>query len=145
MSNDGQNVDCIADCRSYLSLPFDRYLEQHNFHHIDVTYPGVQLINEEPFIFVVHDFLSSAECASLIDKICTSTQQVNCVYINELCILSIQTYILVLFPVHRNISVTDCQQQPSATASGQEELRTSTSMYPAPDDVQVIFMSSRTC
>ena len=33
------------------SLPFDRYLSQQRFHHIDTAFPGLQLVNEEPYIF----------------------------------------------------------------------------------------------
>jgi UTP-glucose-1-phosphate uridylyltransferase len=61
----------------------------------------VQLVREEPFVFIINDFLSAAECEMLIAMIHSS------------------------------------QQQPSATASAQEERRTSTSMYPNPDEVQV--------
>ena len=85
------------------SLPFDRYLSQHVFHHIDVDFPGVQLIHEDPFIFIINDFLSPEECDKLGNMLCSSSQLLRA----------------------------------SATAPGQEARRTSTSMFPAPDDVQV--------
>eukprot|EP00802_Teleaulax_amphioxeia_P022507 Tamp_22961.p1 GENE.Tamp_22961~~Tamp_22961.p1 ORF type:complete len:320 (+),score=59.05 Tamp_22961:3-962(+) len=78
----------------------DRYREQQRFHHINLSFPGVQMVREEPFVFVIHDFVSAAECDMLISMIRSS------------------------------------QQQPSATASAQVERRTSTSMYPKPDEVQ---------
>jgi len=61
----------------------------------------VQLVREEPFVFIINDFLSAAECEMLIAMIHSS------------------------------------QQQSSATASVQEKRRTSTSMYPNPDEVKV--------
>jgi len=47
-------------------LPLDRYLSQRSVHRINTEFPGVQLINEEPFVFLIHDFLSGDECASLL-------------------------------------------------------------------------------
>ena len=50
------------------SLPFDRYLSQQRFHHIDTAFPGLQLVNEEPYIFLIRDFASAAECAALVAR-----------------------------------------------------------------------------
>ena len=50
------------------SLDVTRYCSQQWFHHIDVLFPGLRLIHEEPYIFAVDDFLSEDECAALIDK-----------------------------------------------------------------------------
>ena len=47
-------------------LPFDRYVGQQYFHQIDTSFPGLQLINEDPFVFLVHDFLTAAECQELV-------------------------------------------------------------------------------
>lgn len=43
-----------------------RYRAQRAFHHLDLSYPGLDLVHEEPYIFVVHDFLSSSECTQLV-------------------------------------------------------------------------------
>ena len=43
-----------------------RYRAQRAFHHLDLSYPGLDLVHEEPYIFVVHDFLSSSECTQLL-------------------------------------------------------------------------------
>ena len=53
---------------SYPNLEFGRYRAQRLFHPIDLAHPGLQLVHEEPYIFVCHNFLSAAECALLIDK-----------------------------------------------------------------------------
>ena len=50
-------------------LPLDRYLSQRSVHRINTDFPGVQLINEEPFVFLIRDFLSGDECASLLATI----------------------------------------------------------------------------
>jgi len=54
--------------RGLPSLPFDRYLGQQRFHHIDTAFPGLQLVNEEPYIFLIRDFASADECAALIAR-----------------------------------------------------------------------------
>ena len=50
------------------SLPFDRYLSQQRFHHIDTAFPGLHLVNEEPYIFLIRDFASAEECAALVAR-----------------------------------------------------------------------------
>eukprot|EP00966_Prymnesium_polylepis_P010882 250581-Prymnesium_polylepis.1 len=50
----------------YPNLPFDAYREQRAFHHIDLAYPGLQLVNESPYIFIVRDFLNASEFQALI-------------------------------------------------------------------------------
>jgi len=54
--------------RGLPSLPFDRYLSQQRFHHIDTAFPGLQLVNEEPYIFLIRDFASADECAALVAR-----------------------------------------------------------------------------
>ena len=44
----------------------DGYLAQKAFHRIDVSHPGVRLVHKNPFIFVVDDLATPAECAELI-------------------------------------------------------------------------------
>jgi hypothetical protein len=51
-----------------LSLSFDRYLAQSVFHHINTEFPGLQCIHEDPFVFLVHGFLSQEECDALVSK-----------------------------------------------------------------------------
>ena len=50
------------------NLPFDRYLAQRRYHHIDTDFPGLQLVNEEPYIFIIRDFASPEECAALVAR-----------------------------------------------------------------------------
>merc|ERR1712185_64960 len=50
-------------------LPLDRYKSQRSVHRINTDFPGVQLINEEPYVFLIRDFLSGDECASLLATI----------------------------------------------------------------------------
>lgn len=46
-----------------------RYLAQPWFQRIDTKYPGLRLINAEPYIFAVNNFLSQSECDALIAKV----------------------------------------------------------------------------
>ena len=50
------------------TTPIDtsRYTAQSIFHHVDCKFPGIKLVHEEPYIFVVEDFLSEDECTDLI-------------------------------------------------------------------------------
>ena len=48
-----------------------RYLKSA-FHQIDCTYPGLSMISEEPYIFLVHDFISASEADALVSKIDSS-------------------------------------------------------------------------
>ena len=43
-----------------------RYLEQTCFHHIDASHRGLSVVNTDPFIFRIEDFVTAAECESLI-------------------------------------------------------------------------------
>jgi hypothetical protein len=60
MSLGGQRV------AEYPDLPFGRYKAQPFFHQIDTTFPGLQLIHEEPYIFIAPGFASKKECDDLI-------------------------------------------------------------------------------
>jgi len=53
---------------SHPNLPFDSFRAQRLFAPVDLTFPGLQLIHERPFIFLVHSFLSAAECDLLLEK-----------------------------------------------------------------------------
>eukprot|EP00966_Prymnesium_polylepis_P329094 7384840-Prymnesium_polylepis.1 len=59
----------------YRSLRLDRYKAQSFFHHIDTSWPGLQLVNEEPYIFVCHKFITQSECDQLISSFSKSTKQ----------------------------------------------------------------------
>lgn len=48
------------DTRAYEACPL--------FAKINLKYPGLRLIHERPYIFLVDDFLSAAECEALIAK-----------------------------------------------------------------------------
>ena len=52
----------------YPDLPLDKYRTNPFFQRINTDYPGLQLIHEEPFIFIVNNFLSDDECDRLIHK-----------------------------------------------------------------------------
>lgn len=52
----------------YPDLPFDKYLANPFFKRINTDYPGLQLIHEEPYIFIVNNFLTDNECDRLIQK-----------------------------------------------------------------------------
>lgn len=58
---------------AYPDLPLDKYLANPYFAKIRTDYPGLQLIHEEPFLFLVHDFLTADECARLRRKADTGT------------------------------------------------------------------------
>ena len=55
-----------ASMDEYPNLPFDAYRARSDFHHINLEYPGLQLVNSSPHVFVVPEFLSKAECEKLI-------------------------------------------------------------------------------
>lgn len=56
----------------YPNLSFEKYLANPYFAKIETTYPGLQLVHEDPFIFIVNDFLTADECARLREKASTS-------------------------------------------------------------------------
>ena len=49
-------------------LPTMQRYRASAFHQIDVSFPGLRLVSEEPFIFVVDGFLSSDEADQLAEK-----------------------------------------------------------------------------
>ena len=59
----------------YPDLPFDKYLANPYFQKINTEYPGLQLINENPFVFIVNDFLATDECDRLVDKAMAGTDE----------------------------------------------------------------------
>ena len=82
------------------SISLERYLAQRSFHHINADFPKLQLVHEEPYIFVITDFLAEAECAALCAQL------------------------------------KSAKLQASATTQGQEERRTSASMFPRLEEVR---------
>ena len=60
---------------TYACLPFDRFRRQSLFHQIDLSFPGLQLVHERPYIFIVNHFLSAAECSLLIAKASAGSMQ----------------------------------------------------------------------
>ena len=52
----------------YAHLPLDEFRQQRLFHHIDLGFPGLQLVHRQPFVFIVNSFLSADECQLLLDK-----------------------------------------------------------------------------
>jgi len=45
------------------------------FPEIDLSHPGLQLVHERPYIFLIHDFLSPTECDDLIAKASAGLQR----------------------------------------------------------------------
>ena len=60
----------ITNKKNYLypELPIDKYITNPYFHKINTDYPGLQLVHEEPFIFIINDFFTHDECDRLIAK-----------------------------------------------------------------------------
>lgn len=54
--------------RGYPDLPFDGYSQQTLFPQINLSFPGLQLVHEKPYIFIVNNFMSPGECERLIHK-----------------------------------------------------------------------------
>ncbi|CAB9511280.1 prolyl 4-hydroxylase [Seminavis robusta] len=52
----------------YPDYPLDKYMSNPYFQLINAAYPGLQLIQEEPFIFIINDFLTPEECRRLRAK-----------------------------------------------------------------------------
>mmetsp|Transcript_40536 Transcript_40536/g.79312 ORF Transcript_40536/g.79312 Transcript_40536/m.79312 type:complete len:341 (+) Transcript_40536:67-1089(+) len=52
----------------YPDFALDNYLANPYFQKINTDYPGLQLIHEKPFIFLVNDFFTDDECDRLINK-----------------------------------------------------------------------------
>jgi hypothetical protein len=52
----------------YRNLSMRGYREQALFHQINVNYPGLQLVKEKPYIFIVNNFMTPDECARLRTK-----------------------------------------------------------------------------
>jgi hypothetical protein len=57
----------------YPDLAFDKYLANPYFHKINTNYPGLQLIHEEPFVFIINDLLTENECSRLRQKATNGT------------------------------------------------------------------------
>mmetsp|Transcript_87636 Transcript_87636/g.249256 ORF Transcript_87636/g.249256 Transcript_87636/m.249256 type:complete len:495 (-) Transcript_87636:151-1635(-) len=52
----------------YQDLAFDNYQASKWFCRINCDYPGLQLIHEEPYIFIINNFLTPEECDAVVDK-----------------------------------------------------------------------------
>ena len=50
------------------NIAFAGYREKPWFHQINLAFPGVQLVHERPYVFVVDAFINEADCALLIEK-----------------------------------------------------------------------------
>ena len=59
---------CQNPSPDFPNLDYAKYREQPWFHQINLTLPNVQLVHEEPYIFIVDDFLTERECELLIKK-----------------------------------------------------------------------------
>ena len=53
---------------NYPDIPFDNYLANPYFQKINTDYPGLQLVHENPFLFIANDFFTYDECNRLINK-----------------------------------------------------------------------------
>ena len=56
-------------------LPFHGYEAQPWFHKINTQFPGLQLVHELPYVFVVPHFLTESECTSLVMHKALSLEQ----------------------------------------------------------------------
>ena len=52
----------------YPSVPLSEYVNEGNFWHINKEYPGLQCISKDPFIFLVHNLLTTEQYRNLIIK-----------------------------------------------------------------------------
>ena len=59
----------------HANLSFEGYRRQKMFPQINTSFPGLQLIHEKPYMFVVNGFLSPVECALLLQKAKKMTPQ----------------------------------------------------------------------
>jgi hypothetical protein len=60
---------------SHANLSFEGYRRQKTSPQINTDYPGLQLINEKPYMFLVNGFLSQVECALMLRKAKEMTPQ----------------------------------------------------------------------
>lgn len=56
---------CAAESDDLPSFDLGNYLRQNIYHRINVDFPGLQLVHEEPYIFLVNNFASVEECRLL--------------------------------------------------------------------------------
>ena len=59
---------CAAESDDLPSFDLGNYLRQNIYHRINVDFPGLQLVHEEPYIFLVNTFLPlsrNADCSHL--------------------------------------------------------------------------------
>mmetsp|Transcript_46678 Transcript_46678/g.77225 ORF Transcript_46678/g.77225 Transcript_46678/m.77225 type:complete len:343 (+) Transcript_46678:145-1173(+) len=71
---------CINPLLDYPNLCFDGYGSQPFFHQINLNYPNLQLIHENPYIFVVRDFLCDELCDILVANYATSMPHPSATY-----------------------------------------------------------------
>jgi len=56
----------IQPAPEYPDLPLGGYKPQPYFHQINTNAPGTQLISDNPYIFMIQDFLSAEECKEVV-------------------------------------------------------------------------------
>lgn len=63
----GEPPDCVVP----RPLPIDIRSYQHNprFHTINGAFPGLEAVHRDPWVFLVHDIFTDAECDALVDKV----------------------------------------------------------------------------
>lgn len=54
---------------SYPNLNMSGYINDTLFCKLNTSYPGLQLIHEKPYIFIVNNFLNQAECNKMLAKV----------------------------------------------------------------------------
>jgi len=64
----------IQPLAEYDDLPLDAYKAQPYFHQINTNYPGLQLIQDTPHVFVVPKFFKPEECQKVRD-LCTLSSE----------------------------------------------------------------------
>jgi len=65
----------IRPADEYDDLPLHGYKTQPFFHQINTKSPSLQLVQEDPYVFVLPDFLSTEQCAELISEFARSSKK----------------------------------------------------------------------
>lgn len=56
---------------SYPNLPMGSYLNDKLFCKINTAYPGLQLVHEKPYIFIINNFLNQVDYITWHHRPCT--------------------------------------------------------------------------
>lgn len=68
VSTSREPPDCVVP-RPPAPIDIRSYRPDPRFHYINAAYPGVEAVHADPWIFLVHDVFTDAECDALVDKV----------------------------------------------------------------------------